>query len=64
LDRLKNCCVDEQAWRHNHQNDEDGAPSTDAQRFAIATREIVGKRLTYAELTGKIPNEQSPMRPA
>jgi hypothetical protein len=25
----------------------------DAQRFAYAMRKIVGKRLTYAELTGK-----------
>jgi hypothetical protein len=26
---------------------------TDAERFNIGVREIVGKRLTYAELTGK-----------
>jgi hypothetical protein len=27
---------------------------TDAERFNIGIREIVGKRLTYAELTGKV----------
>jgi hypothetical protein len=62
LDRLKDCYVDEQAWRYNYRNDEDGEPSTDAQRFAIGIHQIVAKRLTYAELTGKIPYEQSSMR--
>jgi hypothetical protein len=27
---------------------------TDAERFDAGVREIVGKRLTYAELTGKV----------
>jgi len=26
-------------------------------------KQIVGKRLTFAELTGKVQNEQSTMRP-
>jgi transposase-like protein len=39
--------VDEQAFRFNNRK------LTDAERFDIAVREIVGKRLTYAELTGK-----------
>jgi hypothetical protein len=40
--------VDEQAFRFNNRG-----PMTDAQRFTYAMRKIVGKRLTYAALTGK-----------
>lgn len=40
--------IDEQAFRFNHRK------VTDAERFDIGVREIVGKRLTYAELTGKV----------
>lgn len=40
--------VDEQAFRFNNRG-----PMTDADRFTFAMRKIVGKRLTYAELTGK-----------
>lgn len=43
--------VDEQVFRYNNRKDTD-----DAGRFAIALRQIVGKRLTYAELTGKTGN--------
>jgi transposase-like protein len=39
--------IDEQAFRYNNRK------LTDAQRFDIATRGMVGKRLTLAELTGK-----------
>jgi transposase-like protein len=39
--------IDEQAFRFNNRK------MTDAERFDIGVREIVGKRLTYAELTGK-----------
>jgi len=39
--------VDEQAFRFNNRK------MTDAERFDIGVRQIVGKRLTYAELTGK-----------
>lgn len=39
--------LDEQAFRFNNRK------MTDAERFDIGVREIVGKRLTYAELTGK-----------
>jgi transposase-like protein len=44
--------VDEQAFRYNHRKDGD-RKLTDADRFAIAMRLIVGKRLTYADLTRK-----------
>lgn len=40
--------IDEQAYRFNNRK------LTDAERFDIGVREIVGKRLTYAELTGKV----------
>jgi len=39
--------IDEQAFRYNNRK------LTDAQRFDIATRGMCGKRLTYAEVTGK-----------
>lgn len=39
---------DEQAWRYNNRKMNDGA------RFQIVTSMAFGKRLTYAELTGKV----------
>jgi hypothetical protein len=39
--------IDEQAFRFNNRN------MTDAERFAIVMKQIVGRRLTYSELTGK-----------
>jgi transposase-like protein len=45
--------VDEQAFRFN--NRKDGRRKvTDTERFDIAMSQIIGKRLTYAELTGKV----------
>ena len=40
--------IDEQAFRYNNRK------LSDAQRFDIATRGMGGKRLTFAELTGKV----------
>jgi hypothetical protein len=40
--------VDEQVFRYNNRKGMDNA-----QRFALAMSQIAGKRLTYAELTGK-----------
>ena len=40
--------LDEQMFRFNHRKD-----MNDAGRFDLAVRQIVGKRLTYAKLTGK-----------
>jgi transposase-like protein len=40
--------IDEQAFRYNNRKDMD-----DAGRFGLAVSQITGKRLTYAELTGK-----------
>jgi hypothetical protein len=45
--------LDEQAYRFNNRKDENGNILTDADRFSQAVSQIVGKRLTYAELTGK-----------
>jgi len=39
--------LDEQSFRYNNRK------MTDGERFDIGVREIMGKRLTYAELTGK-----------
>ena len=41
--------VDEQAFRYNNRKKMD-----DFDRFALATQQIVGKCLTYAEPTGKV----------
>jgi|SRR5271156_3922015 len=49
--------VAEQVFRYNHRATKDN-PLNDADRFALALSQIVGKRLTYAELTGKA--EQRP----
>lgn len=40
--------IDEQAFRYNNRKD-----MNDGDRFEAAMKQIVGKRLTYAELTGK-----------
>jgi transposase-like protein len=44
--------VDEQVFRFNNRATKDN-PLNDADRFAVAVSQIVGKRLTYADLTGK-----------
>jgi len=45
--------VDEQVFRYNNRATKDN-PLNDADRFMLAVSQIVGKRLTYAELTGKV----------
>ena len=44
--------LDEQSLRFNNRGTRK-APVTDSDRFDMAVRQIVGKRLTYKELTGK-----------
>jgi transposase-like protein len=44
--------VDEQVFRFNNRATEDN-PLNDGDRFRLALSQIVGKRLTYADLTGK-----------
>ena len=46
--------VDEQAFRYNNRKGEDGKKLTDSQRFEIALSQVAGKRLTFAEVTGKV----------
>jgi hypothetical protein len=41
--------LDEQAFRFNYRKD-----ITDAERFSLAVSQITSKKLTYAELTGKV----------
>jgi transposase-like protein len=38
---------DEQAWRYNNRK------MTDGERFSLAVSGVVGKRITFDELTGK-----------
>ena len=44
--------VDEQVFRYNNRGTKEN-PLTDADRFDAVLRNLVGKRLTYKELTGK-----------
>jgi transposase-like protein len=45
--------VEEQVFRYNNRATKRN-PLNDADRFVIAVSQIAGKRLTYAELTGKV----------
>jgi transposase-like protein len=45
--------VAEQVFRFNNRSTKDN-PLNDADRFMLAVSQISGKRLTYAELTGKV----------
>jgi transposase-like protein len=47
--------IDEQAFRYNNRGGKKKENRiTDSQRFNIALSQVAGKRLTYAELTGKV----------
>ncbi len=49
--------IDEQAFRYNFRKHADGEIMNDGERFAIVMSQIVGKRLTYKQLTGKEAGE-------
>ena len=51
--------LDEQVFRYNHRKDADGNKMTDADRFNAALPGIAGRRLTFAELTGKDGSQES-----
>lgn len=51
--------IDEQAFRFNNRKDSEGDKLTDSDRFDLAVRQIVGKRLTWAEVTGNAPDSAS-----
>jgi len=44
--------IDEQVFRYNNRATKDN-PLTDSDRFALAMSQVAGRRLTYADLTGK-----------
>jgi len=44
--------LDEQAFRFNYRGTKEN-PITDADRFSIAASQLAGKRITFAQLTGK-----------
>jgi len=46
--------VDEQAFRYNNRMDANGKKLKDGERFDLALSQIAGKRLTFAEVTGKV----------
>jgi transposase-like protein len=46
--------VDEQVFRYNNRKKADGGKFNDAERFNLALSQIAGKRLTFAEVTGKV----------
>lgn len=50
--------IDEQAFRYNNRKD-----MNDADRFVAGMTQITGKRLTYAELTGKTMDWESDSQP-
>jgi hypothetical protein len=43
----------EQAFRFNNRKDSTGEKLSDSERFNVALSQIAGKRLTFAEMTGK-----------
>jgi len=45
--------LDEQIFRYNNRGTKDN-PLNDADRFRLTLSQIVGKRLTFAEVTGKV----------
>jgi transposase-like protein len=51
--------VAEQVFRYNNRTTKDN-PLNDSDRFALAVSQIPGKRLTYAELTGRVEETSEP----
>lgn len=45
--------LDEQTFRYNNRAT-DNNPLTDSDRFSVVLSQVTGKRLTYAEVTGKV----------
>jgi hypothetical protein len=50
--------VDEQAFRYNNR-----LPMADSDRFDYLMRKVVGKRLAYAQLTGKTGQQGEETQP-
>lgn len=49
--------VDEQVFRFNTRKRDDDTKMTDSERFELALSQVAGKRLTFAEVTGKTGSE-------
>ena len=45
--------IDEQIFRYNNRGSKE-QPVNDGERFELLLSQITGKRLTYAEVTGKV----------
>jgi transposase-like protein len=45
--------IDEQVFRYNNRKNSDKSPKSDSDRFKLAMTQVAGRRLTYADLTGK-----------
>src|SRR5581483_9927683 len=50
--------VDEQAFRYNHRKNADGSKMSEEDRFNSLCSQMIGRRLTYNELTGKEEQKQ------
>jgi transposase-like protein len=46
--------LDEQLFRYNNRKDADGNKLSNSDRFQLALSQVAGKRLTFAEVTGKV----------
>jgi transposase-like protein len=46
--------LDEQMFRYNNRKDADGKKLSNSDRFQLALSQVAGKRLTFAEVTGKV----------
>jgi hypothetical protein len=51
--------VDEQVFRYNTRKGLAGKKLSDGERFQMALSQISGKRLTFAEVTGKTPDART-----
>ena len=49
--------LDEQIFRYENRATKN-TPLNDRDRFALVLSQVTGKRLTYAEVTGKVPETQ------
>jgi transposase-like protein len=45
--------VDEQVFRYNNRKHDNKTPVSDSERFKLAMSQVAGRRITYADLTGK-----------
>ncbi len=55
--------LDEQSFRYNNRKDRYNNKLSDAERFDRALAGVTGKRLTFAEVTGKTKEEQASSEP-